>query len=189
MQIYSLAVILFELIYPMHTGMERNICLTRLRSFKFPDDFDALVTNAFPTLHPLLLSMLSENPSDRPAAAFIVGHMKSILSEYTILSLDESQHQGPGMLLLRVEADHCSDALTLTIDAVQQAAQILSEPIDVVQYGLRSSSDGDRPAAIIELALKFKDGDGSPLVAELQKHPSIYNVRQVRLRATSHMSN
>jgi hypothetical protein len=169
----------------MYTGMERNICLARLRESQFPNDFDKLVGNAFPTLQALILSMLSIHPSDRPTASTIAAHIKTILSEYTIFSLDESQHQGPGMLLLRVEAEHCSDALSLTIDAIRQAATQLAETVDIIQYGLRSSSDGDRPTAIMEFALKFKDGDGSALVSELQQLGSIYNVRQVRLRAQS----
>lgn len=187
-QIYSLGIILFELVYPMHTGMERTICLTRLRSALFPNDFDTLVGNGFPTIPTLLLSMLSEDPKKRPSAVSIVSHIKSILSEYTIQSLDESQHQGPDMLLLRIEAEHCADALTLTIDAIHSASETLSQPAEVVQYSLRSSSDGDRPAAIIELAIKFKDGDGSLLVSELEKQPSIYSVRQVRPRSESTLS-
>ena len=173
----------------MHTGMERNICLTRLRNSQFPDDFNKIVGHTFPSIPPLLLSMLSERPSERPSAAAIVSHLKSVLSEYTILSLDESQHQGPDMLLLRIEAEHCADALTLTIDAIQAAAETLLEPVEIVQYGLRSSGDGDRPAAIIELAIKFKDGNGSILVSELQEHPSIYSARQVRPRSESTLSN
>jgi hypothetical protein len=169
----------------MHTGMERNICLTRLRNAEFPVDFDKLVGNAFPTLGPLLLSMLKVDPSERPTASSIVSHIKSVLSEYTILSLDESQHQGADKMLLRIEAEHCADALTLTIDAVHAAAKHLGLTTEVVQYGLRSSGDGDRPAAIIELAIKCQDGDGSMLVSELQKHSSISSARQVRMRSES----
>jgi len=163
--------------------------LTRLRHSQFPGDFEKLVGHAFPTLPPLLLAMLSEKPSDRPPASMIVSHIKTILSEYTILSLDESQHQDPDTILLRIEAEHCADALTLTINAIYEAAKSLVEPVEIVQYGLRSSNDGDRLAAIIELALKFKDGDGSVLVSELRKHPSIYSIRQVRTRSESHLSN
>ena len=38
--IYSLGIILFELLIPFSTEMERVIALTNLRNFIFPDNFD-----------------------------------------------------------------------------------------------------------------------------------------------------
>jgi hypothetical protein len=160
----------------MHTGMERNICLTQLRKGAFPSDWESRVGRAFPMLQGLIQSMVAVKPSDRPTAASVARHIESILSEFTLVSLDESKHQGPGMILLRVEARHRADALGETLQAIHD----LSSDVRVVQYGLRTSSLDERPTAIMEFAIKSVGLPiGSDLVRELQIRPDIYKVRQV----------
>jgi len=171
--VFSLGVILFELLYPMYTGMERNVVLSQLRQLTFPSDWDKRIGNDFPTLQNLIKSMLSAKPADRPTAASVVDHIQSILSEFTLVSLDEGKHQGPDIILLRVEAQHHADALGETLKAIHE-----STSGSVVQYGMRSSSQGERLTSVMEFAIR-SDGQGSDLVHELQKRPGILKVRQV----------
>ncbi|GLV37655.1 pancreatic eIF-2alpha kinase [Carabus blaptoides fortunei] len=60
--IYSLGVILFELLVPFRTVMERNKTLSDLRSNKFPHSF----CQNFQKEYLLLILMLSANPEKRP---------------------------------------------------------------------------------------------------------------------------
>ncbi|XP_043248351.1 eukaryotic translation initiation factor 2-alpha kinase isoform X1 [Colletes gigas] len=60
--IYSLGIILFELLIPFVTEMERITTLINLRKSLFPKDFDA----NHPAEYNLLKMMLDENPSNRP---------------------------------------------------------------------------------------------------------------------------
>ncbi|XP_076248743.1 eukaryotic translation initiation factor 2-alpha kinase isoform X2 [Calliopsis andreniformis] len=60
--IYSLGIILFELLTPFTTEMERIAALINLRKSVFPKDFDV----AHPAEYNLLRMMLDENPSNRP---------------------------------------------------------------------------------------------------------------------------
>ena len=46
--LYSLGIMLFELCYPMYTGMERNIVLSKLRNHIFPEAWSTKVKPAFP---------------------------------------------------------------------------------------------------------------------------------------------
>lgn len=172
----------------MYTGMERNICLSRLRQFTFPDDWEELVGLAFPTLRELLLSMLHSKPSLRPSAESVAQHIQSILSEFTIFSLDESRHKGPDVIMLRVEAEPGPDTLGQTLLAIEEAAKAKSQPMSVVQYGLRSSTIGSRPTSIMEFALQYP-GEGSELAAQLQKCPKIFKARQVSVGNSSHNGN
>jgi hypothetical protein len=162
----------------MYTGMERNICLSRLREFEFPSDWQKTVGTAFPTVKGLICSMLSTKPADRPTADSVARAIQSILSEFTILSLDNKH--GPDMILLRVEAEHRDDTLGHTIKLIRSAAESRS-PVDVVQYGLRSSSSSERPAAIMEFALHSSDPkeQGPELVSRLSLRPEILKVRQI----------
>ncbi|XP_066429058.1 eukaryotic translation initiation factor 2-alpha kinase 3 isoform X2 [Eleutherodactylus coqui] len=66
--IFSLGLILFELLYPFGTNMERVQILTNLRDLKFP----ALFTQQFPEEHSMVRHMLSHNPSERPEAEDII---------------------------------------------------------------------------------------------------------------------
>ncbi|XP_061700737.1 eukaryotic translation initiation factor 2-alpha kinase 3 isoform X2 [Syngnathoides biaculeatus] len=67
--IYSLGLILFELLYPFRTQMERVRTLTEVRSLQFPESFSK---NNFHELS-MVLSMLSRIPGERPEAADITG--------------------------------------------------------------------------------------------------------------------
>ncbi|XP_061552110.1 eukaryotic translation initiation factor 2-alpha kinase 3 [Phycodurus eques] len=67
--IYSLGLILFELLYPFRTQMERVRTLTEVRSLQFPESFSK---NNFHELS-MMLSMLSRIPGERPEAADITG--------------------------------------------------------------------------------------------------------------------
>ena len=90
--IYSLGIILFELCYPMSTGMERIKVFEsiRRRSIDFPSKWHLTVAKNFPSIHTLLISMLSHDPKTRPSAAEVTTHVESLLSEYTVHSLDRS---------------------------------------------------------------------------------------------------
>ncbi|XP_029032287.1 eukaryotic translation initiation factor 2-alpha kinase isoform X1 [Osmia bicornis bicornis] len=60
--IYSLGIILFELLIPFVTEMERITTLINLRKSVFPNNFG----NDYPSEHNLLNMMLDENPNKRP---------------------------------------------------------------------------------------------------------------------------
>uniref|UniRef100_A0A7N8YJM2 Eukaryotic translation initiation factor 2-alpha kinase 3 n=1 Tax=Mastacembelus armatus TaxID=205130 RepID=A0A7N8YJM2_9TELE len=67
--IYSLGLILFELLYPFSTQMERVRTLTEVRLLRFPEVFSK---NNIQELS-MVRSMLSLSPSERPEAAEIIG--------------------------------------------------------------------------------------------------------------------
>ncbi|XP_060938381.1 eukaryotic translation initiation factor 2-alpha kinase 3 [Limanda limanda] len=67
--IYSLGLILFELLYPFRTQMERVRTLTEVRALRFPDAFSK---NNVQELS-MVRSMLSLSPGERPEAADITG--------------------------------------------------------------------------------------------------------------------
>lgn len=60
--IYSLGIILFELLVPFGTHMERGRTLTNLRQNKFPTEFQ----NSYLHEYQLLQLMLSHRPEERP---------------------------------------------------------------------------------------------------------------------------
>ncbi|GAX21296.1 eukaryotic translation initiation factor 2-alpha kinase 3 [Fistulifera solaris] len=183
--IYSLGIILFELCYPMYTGMERSVCLTNLRAHKFPSDWNQKVGTSFPTLKSLITSMLNKAPNERPRSLEVAEAIQSILGEFTIVSLDKEH--GPETILLRVEAEYRDDALGHTIKLIKSIpVHDDGSPVKVAQYGLRSSSSGDRPTAIMEFAIQsaFPKAAGRELVSQLSKRPEIFKVRQI-----SHMSS
>ncbi|CAG5014687.1 unnamed protein product [Parnassius apollo] len=63
--IYSLGLVLFELLYPFGTESERVACLLRLRKGCFPQAF----LQTYPAETEVLKLMLSEDPSQRPTAS------------------------------------------------------------------------------------------------------------------------
>uniref|UniRef100_A0A3P9HKK8 Eukaryotic translation initiation factor 2-alpha kinase 3 n=1 Tax=Oryzias latipes TaxID=8090 RepID=A0A3P9HKK8_ORYLA len=67
--IYSLGLILFELLYPFRTQMERVRTLTEVRVLRFPEVFSRNNSQELG----MVRSMLSLSPSDRPEAADITG--------------------------------------------------------------------------------------------------------------------
>ncbi|KAM4808902.1 eukaryotic translation initiation factor 2-alpha kinase 3 [Rhinophrynus dorsalis] len=66
--IFSLGLIFFELLYPFSTQMERVRTLTELRDLKFPE----LFTQKYVQEKNMVLHMLSHNPNERPEAEEII---------------------------------------------------------------------------------------------------------------------
>jgi serine/threonine protein kinase len=162
----------------MYTGMERSICLTKIRQSKFPSNWQAAVGKAFSTLQDLIKSMLSRNPADRPSAEEVAHHIHSLLGEFTILSLDKYDAD---TILLRVEADHGDNVLHDTMQGIHKAA--LPGSVEIVQYGLRSAKSGT--VAVMEFALQTSTLQGSVLVSTLTERPEIIKVRQVSSNHTA----
>jgi hypothetical protein len=167
---------LFELCYPMYTGMERNICLSQLRNLIFPDDWNTIVEESFPMLRGLITRMLDRKPSDRPTAKSTVQALQSILEEFTILQLDNTH--GPDIMYFRVEADFREDILRYTKHHIQSSD---GGAYSVVDHALRGVSSRERTTAIMEFALESPDPQnmGPKLVASLSKMPHIHKVRHV----------
>jgi len=149
--VYSLGVMLFELCYPMNTGMERHMVFSGIRKQIFPDQWYKTVAESFQSLHSLIMAMLSVLPSERPSAAKVANHIDTLLGEYTVLSLDRSHHQRKGSVLLRVEATESEGVLPRTIKLIKEA----SPDITIMQYGLR----GQQSKAIMEFALSRPNVD------------------------------
>jgi hypothetical protein len=184
---------LFELCYPMYTGMERNICLSKLREDGiFPYAFEQTVAKGYPTIPNLITSMLSTTPTDRPTAAAVAEHIQDVLGELTILSPLGHGDDARDLILLRVEVDHArDDALQHTMNQIRLAAQ--PGTVDIVQYGLshaknqkrnrqRDNDDTDTSnccTTIMEFALRSTTVDGPDLVTKLRQRPGISMARQV----------
>ncbi|XP_036885536.1 eukaryotic translation initiation factor 2-alpha kinase 3 isoform X1 [Sturnira hondurensis] len=66
--IFSLGLILFELLYPFGTQMERVRILTDVRNLRFP----LLFTQKYPHEYTVVKDMLSPSPMDRPEATDII---------------------------------------------------------------------------------------------------------------------
>ncbi|KAG8512954.1 Eukaryotic translation initiation factor 2-alpha kinase 3, partial [Galemys pyrenaicus] len=66
--IFSLGLILFELLYPFGTQMERVRILTEVRNLKFP----SLFTQKYPREYAMVQDMLSPSPTERPEATDII---------------------------------------------------------------------------------------------------------------------
>ena len=151
----------------------------------FPDQWHSTVAVAFPSLHTLLMQMLSPIPSERPTSAAVADHVGRLLSEYTILSLDRA-HRSEGSVLLRIEAIESEGVLRRTTKMIQDA----DPSISILQYGLR----GHESKAIMEFALSIpgdigaNDDDGDVtsknnatenIINALKKNEEIKVVRQV----------
>ncbi|XP_006758006.1 PREDICTED: eukaryotic translation initiation factor 2-alpha kinase 3 [Myotis davidii] len=66
--IFSLGLILFELLYPFGTQMERVRVLTDVRNLRFPP----LFTQKYPREYMMVQEMLSPSPMERPEAAHVI---------------------------------------------------------------------------------------------------------------------
>ncbi|KAL3927285.1 MAG: hypothetical protein SGBAC_013147, partial [Bacillariaceae sp.] len=177
--VYSLGIILFELCYPMYTGMERYIVMNKLRNHCFPDQWNICMKPLFPGLHSLLVSMISNIPRDRPSAHIVVERIQSILSGLTISSLDK-RHQHEGAILLRIEAQPREDVLRHTIELLKESAR--PTDVDVLQYGLRGGTN----EAVMEFAISLGGGIAEEtssmveiLVNRMKEFPEILLIRQV----------
>jgi hypothetical protein len=167
--------------------MERLTVFSKLRDQVFPAQWLITIKPAFPALHDILKSMISNSPSQRPTAEAVARAIQSILEEYTIQSLDK-QHQQDGSLLLRVEAKPREDVLRHTIKLIQDAAS--PHDVEIVQYGLRGGTN----KAIMEFAIRScgseEDGGGetaissastlgSSIVSKMKPLDGILLIRQV----------
>jgi len=177
--VFSLGILLFELLYPMYTGMERSICLTKLRQSEFPKSWGATVGKTFASLEDLIRKMMSRVPARRPSAEQVAEHIQPLLSEFTILSLDK---HSPETMLLRVEAAQRENVLPETIQIIHEAAH--PSIVKIVQYGLRSAKSGSK--AIMEFALQSSNLQGTILVDKLVDHPNIIKAREVPSGSRSH---
>lgn len=156
--------------------MERTIVLSKLRHHVFPQEWMESVKPAFPTLHSLLESMLSNRPADRPSATIVARNIQGILEGFTISSIDKHHHENA--ILLRVEAKPREDVLRHTMNLVKEAA--LPDSIDIVQYGLR----GGTTKAVMEFAISSVDCQdrvalGALLVTKLSDCDEVLLIRQV----------
>jgi len=142
--IFSLGFILFELCYSMFTGMERYIVFSNLRQSQFPESWTNGVAKTFPTVHSLLVNMISINPHQRPSACHVAQEMENILGEFTLLSIDKN-FSDRSLLLLRVEATSSDGILAKTMNLIKDCAP----GVKIEKYGLR----GGENKAIIEFAL------------------------------------
>jgi serine/threonine protein kinase len=148
--VFSLGLILFELLYPMYTAMERYKEFANVRKGNFPAYWNSQVRSSFPTVHDLLIQMISDSASARPTADAVSERIDSLLREYSIQSLDKSWGT-KGALLLRVEAKDRDGILATTMQLIRDAAPLAK----VLQYGLR----GQNSKAVMEFALEVKDDE------------------------------
>lgn len=154
--IYSLGLILFELCSPpMLTAMERYKEFGGIRKGKFQSSWDLHVKTPFPTLHGLLVQMISQSVSERPTADAVSDHIDSLLREYSIQSLDRAWDE-KGALLLRVEAEEKEGGLANTMRLLKEAAPQAT----ILQYGLR----GQASKAIMEFALEVEEDEKNSTV-------------------------
>eukprot|EP00550_Attheya_septentrionalis_P008969 CAMPEP_0198281094 /NCGR_PEP_ID=MMETSP1449-20131203/1092_1 /TAXON_ID=420275 /ORGANISM="Attheya septentrionalis, Strain CCMP2084" /LENGTH=1371 /DNA_ID=CAMNT_0043976727 /DNA_START=195 /DNA_END=4313 /DNA_ORIENTATION=- len=185
--VYSLGIMLFELCYPMYTGMEKHKMFHNIRNCIFPPDWEDTVAASFPSLHILLEAMLSHDPSKRPSSAAVADQIETLLGEYTVLSLDRRLRQ-EGSVLLRVEALDEEGVLPRTIRIIKDTAPNVA----ISQYSLR----GQESKAIMEFALsppsdEEEDEDLEPfndsssgdciwkIISKLKESNEILVVRQV----------
>ena len=152
--IYSLGIILFEMCYPLYTTHERYKEFCGIRKGQFPAYWNSNIRKTFPSLHDLILRMLSLTPSKRPSAADVSEHIDKMLAEYSVQSLDKSWGK-KGAILLRVETDEAEGVLSATMKLIRAAAP----HVTILQYGLRGQSS----RAIMEFAMEIPDEEKSSL--------------------------
>lgn len=173
----------------MYTGMERTICLQKLRfNGVFPDAWELVVSVPFPTLDELVRSMLSHQPKDRPSAEKVARNIQSLLDEYSI-TLQDNRHdnENDNIIFLRVEAKPAPDVLKHTIQLIQDAAAPKS--VEIMQYGMRSSNknaSATQMRSILEFAVASAEVEadalsalGSSLALKLEEHGEILVARHV----------
>ena len=176
--------------------MERNVVFSNLRKHILPDQWVKTVAVDFPKVHSLLLSMISNKPEDRPTAPAVVQLIQSILEGFTISSLDKRDYEGS--ILLRVEIMFRENGLHQTMDLLRQAA--LPNLIDIVQYGLRSSTNKGQMKSIMEFAIVPRPQQpknapqcsitclGELLVKTLSENPEVLLIRHIRHNYELHIN-
>eukprot|EP00547_Thalassionema_nitzschioides_P006575 CAMPEP_0194209498 /NCGR_PEP_ID=MMETSP0156-20130528/7604_1 /TAXON_ID=33649 /ORGANISM="Thalassionema nitzschioides, Strain L26-B" /LENGTH=999 /DNA_ID=CAMNT_0038936685 /DNA_START=373 /DNA_END=3372 /DNA_ORIENTATION=- len=169
--IFSLGFILFELCYPMYTGMERHIVFSKLRKNQFPESWMNGVAKNFPSVHLMLEAMISSVPHVRPSANDVAHRIENLLGEFTLLSIDKT-FSDRSSLLLRVEADSSDGVLHRTMKLIKDCAP----NIKIEQYGLR----GGENEIIIEFALSNTETSGlDNILAVMTSSSEIKRVREV----------
>ena len=156
----------------MYTAMERYKEFGGIRQGNFPSYWNSNVKPEFPTMHSLLVQMMSEAAVERPSADAVSEQIDSLLREYSVQSLDKSWGK-KGALLLRVEAEekegNLSHAMKLINDAVPDST--------ILQYGLR----GQVSKTIMEFALEMEEESKTvsvtKITSRLQEHAM--TVRQI----------
>mmetsp|Transcript_40719 Transcript_40719/g.73428 ORF Transcript_40719/g.73428 Transcript_40719/m.73428 type:complete len:1560 (-) Transcript_40719:951-5630(-) len=181
--LYSLGIILFELCYPMYTSMERYKEFGGIRKGNFPAYWNSHVKTAFPTMHYLLVQMISDSAAERPSADAVSDHIDSLLREYSVQSLDKSWGK-EGALLLRVEAEEKEGILAHAMKLIKHAAP----QAKILQYGLRGQAsrsimeNGSTPnIAIMEFAIEIEDDEKTASVENISSrlHKHDMTVRQI----------
>mmetsp|Transcript_30246 Transcript_30246/g.62949 ORF Transcript_30246/g.62949 Transcript_30246/m.62949 type:complete len:1596 (+) Transcript_30246:455-5242(+) len=162
--VYSLGLILFELCYPMYTLMEKYQEFVKIRKGQFPNYWNSNIKKSFPTLHDILVRMISYTPSHRPSAALVFEHINSLLAEYSVQSLDKSWGE-KGALFIRVEAEEAEGVLAKSKKLIKESAP----DAKILQYGLR----GQDSKAIMEFALEAHEGAVETISRILQQHDMI----------------
>ena len=152
--------------------MERAQEFGGIRKGIFPTYWNSHIKTSFPTMHDLLIQMISDSAAERPTADAVSDRMDSLLREYSVQSLDKSWGK-KGALLLRVEAEekegNLSHAMKLINDAVPDST--------ILQYGLR----GQASKTIMEFALEMEEESKTvsvtKITSRLQEHAM--TVRQI----------
>ncbi|GFH53079.1 hypothetical protein CTEN210_09555 [Chaetoceros tenuissimus] len=178
--VYSLGIILFELCYPMSTGMERFKVFQGIRSRnpRFPEKWNMTVAKQCPAIHTIALRMLSHTPKDRPTAAEIVSYIEALVSEFTVHSLDPTSLL-EGTVYIRVETDDSEGAMARTIAAIRK-----EDCVEIQQYGLRAKDH----KKIMEFALSINSSSNDEseevvnhLISTLEDVDEINVVRQLSI--------
>eukprot|EP00523_Entomoneis_sp_CCMP467_P006287 CAMPEP_0168731760 /NCGR_PEP_ID=MMETSP0724-20121128/7426_1 /TAXON_ID=265536 /ORGANISM="Amphiprora sp., Strain CCMP467" /LENGTH=1205 /DNA_ID=CAMNT_0008778767 /DNA_START=45 /DNA_END=3663 /DNA_ORIENTATION=+ len=173
--VFSLGIMLFELCYPMYTGMERNICLTKLRQqLSFPSDWDAVVGCHASSIKKLLLSMLERKAFARPTASGVVQQIKDLMGELTILSPTTLTNTSD-LVLLRVESTCKENPLQDAINHINEASRPYGK-VDILQSGMARENER---VTVMEFAMQSSTVDGAKLVKHLEKVPQVLLVREV----------
>lgn len=144
----------FEMCYPLYTTHERYKEFCGIRKGQFPSYWNTHIKTSFPSLHDILVQMISPKPSKRPSAADVSEHIDKMLAEYSVQSLDKSWGK-KGAILLRVEADEAEGVLSATMKLIKTAAPNAI----ILQYGLR----GQASKAIMEFAIEIANDEKGSL--------------------------
>ena len=111
---------LFEMCYPMYTGMERSVVLGNVQKRIFPPAWNASVARENPALQDLLERMLSKIPGQRPTSDEVCAIVEDFLGTLTVMSLDRSKSRGDGSILLRVEGDESDNIMSKTMTMIKE---------------------------------------------------------------------
>lgn len=179
--VYSLGIILVEFCYPMKTGMERIKVFQGIKSRQqeFPEAWHLTIAKQFPSVHKLVVSMLSHDPNERPTASAVVNQIETLLDEYTVLSLDRKYYQG-GYTLMRIEAESEEGVYARTKKLIMDS----SPYVKIANWSIR----GKDTKTIMEFALELEEIPDSSHLDEnemdkvfhsLNNSPEIHVVRQI----------